>query len=99
MRKIIVHFETGYCGEDSWEAYAFPDSTSDRVIENDLYYNSIEHAQSWDHSDEYEDDEDYDEIEDLEQRACFTWFVYDPEEHDMYRSGGGSFEEDYAYYK
>jgi hypothetical protein len=90
MKNYIVFFETGFCGEDDVQAWLGDPSDSDALWEA-----AIDHARQYDHSNEYEEGEDYCEDEDLADRIGYTLKEYDPEEHDMFRCGCGSFQEDF----
>lgn len=84
MRKLVVHMSTGYCGEDWWDILAVSRDAQDYEIDQLAWQMTLEHGFSYGH----EDDEAQDMFE-------YAWFDYVPEDHDMYRGGGGSFEEDF----
>jgi len=88
MRKIIVHCSTGYCGSDSWEALLVPASYTNAAIDTLAYDMAVENYEMYGFEPLDDEEEDYTTVE-------YTWYDYDPELHDMYRTGGGSFEEDF----
>lgn len=86
MRKLIVHLMTGYCGEDAHEALEIGDDYTTQEIDDICWNLALDNAESYG----YEEADPY-----LFERIEYIWEDYDPNEHDMHRSGGGSFEDDF----
>lgn len=82
MRKIFMKFYTGYCGEDGVDVWEVEDDDTDRDIDEMVNEAAIDHAMAYGR----EDEDDYYGIEGW-------WEDYEPEKHDMYCPGGGSFED------
>ena len=96
MRKLIATLYTGYCGSDGHEAFSVDDDTSEDEINIIVYEMALEHACSYGYYPYPEDDDDLDEENDgYSQGIEGAWEDYNPEEHDRYRAGGGSFESDF----
>lgn len=98
MRKIIVFADAGMCGTDGAIAMLVNDEDSDSQIDEMAWEEALEHAQMYgDLVEEYpEDDEDYDSHYIVIETISSSWADYDGDNHDGYRVGGGSFEEDFA---
>ena len=79
---------TGYCGEDCHDAFAVDDNTSEDEINNLCYDMCIEHAESYGHYVGLDENG-------WEYEPEYDWWYYKGAEDDMYRAGGGSFEEDF----
>lgn len=94
MRKIIVHCDNSKSvGCDSYEALLVDDNTSEAEIDDIAFQMSCQQAEGYFEIVEgMTDEEDEIDIQDIEA----TWEDYNPEVHDMYRTGGGSFEDDFA---
>lgn len=73
MRKLFVQFETGYCGEEGAEILEFSTEDSDSLIDKEVWYLAIQHAEMYGH----EDEEDMQNVEGW-------WEDYIPEKHDDY---------------
>ena len=84
MRQIIVHLTTGYCGEDCYEPLLVENEVTGEQIDEICWEMAIENAISYR---EY-DEEDFDMID-------FRWEDYNGKDHDMHRTGGGSFQEEF----
>jgi hypothetical protein len=105
MRKIIFRGYAKTVGTDFAEAQLYPDGTPDSVIDNDCWQAAIDNAQmyGWDFVDYDFEPEDDENGEDTWDQYCTAddigsyWEEYNGEEHDGYRGGGGSFEEDFAF--
>lgn len=95
MRKLIAHFYTGFCGSDARVAVTFEDGVSDEEISEDLYWMAVQHAESYGIYPYPECEEDMDEDTEYTSSIEASWEEYDPEKHDRYRAGGGSFESDF----
>ena len=95
MRKLIATLYTGYCGSDGHEAFAVEDGTSESEISEDLYWMAVQHAESYGIYPYPECEEDMDEDTEYTSSIEASWEEYDPEKHDRYRAGGGSFESDF----
>lgn len=99
MKKIIGFLNTGMTGCSVAKAFVFHDDTLDSVINLVVYEASIEWAQSYcdvvfgdvEETDEYVEGSDFEYAENIES----YWEVYNGEDHDGERSGGGSFEDDF----
>jgi hypothetical protein len=99
MRKLIVYLSTGYCGMDEYTYLEVPEDWTDRQIDDETWAMACEHAESYGYPDrdfeEQEDEADWDYDEWYSNHVNAEWEDYDPEKHDMYRGGGGSFSEDF----
>lgn len=102
MRKLIVHAGTSKSiGCAAYIALSVDDDASEDEINNIALDVAVDHIGSYfdviDPNDVEDDDfdEDADDICMLDQIE-YSWEDYDPEKHDMYRTGGGSFEDDFA---
>jgi len=96
MRKLIAHLYTGYCGSDGHAAFSVEDDASEDEIDQIVYEMALEHACSFGYYPYPDDDEDFDEENDGYSYSIEgAWEDYIPEEHDRYRGGGGSFEQDF----
>ena len=100
MKKIIGFLNTGMAGCSVAEAFVFHDDTLDSVIDLVVHEAGIEWAQSYrdivfdevEETDEYVEGCDFEYAENIES----YWEVYNGDDHDGERSGGGSFEDDFA---
>lgn len=91
MQRYIVHLMTGYCGEDAYEPLEVSDDTTSEEIDRICWDMACDHAESYGHpseEDEYEDE--------WLERVDYTWQDYDPDKHDMHRTGGGSFQDEFS---
>lgn len=82
-RAIFVRYGTGHVGEDWAEVFEVESNSTDDFIEQCCEEVTFDWCSSFGR-DTVEDQED----------AWWDWEDYSPEKHDMYRGGGGSFEED-----
>lgn len=99
MRKLIVFMSTGYAGMDACDALLVEDSATEDEIQEEAWQLAIEHAESYGiyPYEEYADEEDFDADSDSYSHNIDAWTEdYDPRKHDGLRSGGGSFEDDFA---
>jgi hypothetical protein len=98
MRKLIVHMTTGYPAEAAYDAMQVPEDWTDEEISDEAWYMACQHAESYGHPHNGEvdtEDEDYYYDEWFSEYVGADWEDYVPEKHDMFRSGGGSFSEDF----
>lgn len=94
MRKLIAHLITGRMGSDAHVAVAFDDDATESEIGEELYNMAVENAESYGiypYPDYEVDGDENDYTDNIEG----YYEEYDPEKHDMLRSGGGSFESDF----
>ena len=91
---------TGYCGSDSYEALAVEDDATDCEIYKIAREMAIENAASYgleigcyDENSGLEEDDP--ECEYIEEMIGYSFEEYNGEDHDDYRSGGGSFSDDF----
>lgn len=104
MRKLIVHADTSKSvGCDAYIALGVDEGDSQEYIENVALDIVIDHIGSYfdiiDLND-VEDDDDFDEYADdicMLDQVEYTIEEYDPEVHDQFRFGGGSFEDDFKW--
>lgn len=100
MKKIIGFLNVGMTGCDVAEAFVFDDETPDFLIDRIIHEAGIEWASSYRdiEFEDVEESEDYVEGCDFEYAENIEsyWEVYNGEDHDDRRTGGGSFEEDFA---
>lgn len=100
MRKIIFRGYAKTVGTNFAEAQLYPDDTPDSVIDDDCWQAAIDNAQmyGWDFVDydfEPEDEDDWEHYCTADDIGSY-WEVYNGEEHDGERCGGGSFEDDFV---
>lgn len=99
MRKIIGFLNVGMAGCDVAEAFVFEDETPDFFIDRTIHEAGLDWASSFrniefddvEETDEYCEGSDFEYAENIES----YWEEYKPE-HDDQRTGGGSFEDDFA---
>jgi hypothetical protein len=96
MRNLIVHMSTGYYGSDGHDVLVVVDQATDAYINSIAWQMAVDHAESYGFE-LGEDDEDTDTAY-TEDMIEFMWDDYDPEVHDKYRSGGGSFADEFKEY-
>lgn len=101
MKHYIVHMSVGYAGMDAYAALSMPDDATEEEVDQEAWYMALDHAESYgyyppdcdyDEEDEEEDSWNSDKISDNIE-GCPE--LYNPEKHDMHRSGGGSFQQDF----
>ena len=108
MRKLIVFSSTGSCGSDGVDALLVPDGWTEEYIDSEVWQMALSNAESYGiyYAPDYEQSvndgdmtqEEFDEMEDqgsLSSGIEGYYEEYNPEKHDMLRSGGGSFEDDF----
>ena len=99
MKKLIVKMHTGYCGMDQYDILVMSDNATEEEIADEAYRMAVEHAETYGI---YPYPEDFDEDDDGENYSNnidgFVIGEYVAEKHDMYRSGGGSFADEFAKY-
>ena len=99
MKKVIGFLSNSKAiGMDAVEAFSFPDDWSDERIGEEVWYAAINNAESFfnvveDYDEDNEDEQGYISLAEIESH----WEIYNGEEHDSKRAGGGSFEEDFEY--
>ncbi len=94
MRKLIAILNTGYYGSEEHVAFSVDDDASEVEINEIVYGMALDHADSYGYYPD--DDDDFDEDNDGYTNGIEgAWEDYEPEKHDRYRSGGGSFEKDF----
>ena len=103
MRKLIVHADTSKSiGCDAYIALGVDDDASEDEINSMANEIAMEHIGGYFDIVDPNDVEDSDEYDEYDDSVCMLdevescWEDYDAEKHDMLRSGGGSFEEDFA---
>lgn len=101
----FVSMHTGYCGSDGHDILVMPEDATDEEVQNAAWEMAVEHASHYGYyppnefdggcEDDYEDNGDGEESisDNIEGYAV----PYDPELHDMYKAGGGSFMNDREY--
>jgi hypothetical protein len=92
VKKLIVFMTTGYCGEEAADALSVPENFTEEEINDIAWEMAVDNAESYGRELEPDDDPE-DEVD--YAYPDFSVHKYDPEKHDMYRVGGGSFEEDF----
>lgn len=96
MKRYIVHCSVGYAGMDVAEPLLMDDNHTEAELNEacwDLAVNNADRYGYYPPSDDgCEDESDYesDNIEGYPE-------IYNPDEHDMLRPGGGSFESDFKW--
>lgn len=102
MKKVIGFLSNSKAvGMDAAEAFTFSDDDTDEYISKVIWYAAVEHADNYfnliegDPSESgFDEDDDYNNYILLEEVEAH-WELYNGENHDNQRSGGGSFEEDF----
>lgn len=98
MRKMIVFMSTGYAGMDACGALLVEDTATEDEIALEAWYMALENAESYGIYPPSEDDEDLENTSDNTSDNIDGYAVdYVPHLHDSKRSGGGSFEDDFAH--
>lgn len=93
----FAKLEVGFCGMDGAVVFSMPADASDEEVQDEAYQYALQHAESYG----YYPTEDCDGMDDEEMESCSSDGIegyavpYDPELHDRYRSGVGSFMEDF----
>ncbi len=84
MIKYFVRFYTGYCGSEGAEVIEFPEGY--KFIEEELWYQAIEHASMYGYELCDDDCDDYEcEMEHPgNTNIDFSYELYVPEKHDRY---------------
>ena len=100
MKRYIVFLDTGYVGMGACEALTMPDDHTEEELSRVVWEMAVEHASDYgveasnvfdpEASDDFDSGDEY-SCENIEGSAE----LYDPEKHDMLRTGGGSFLEDF----
>jgi hypothetical protein len=101
MKKLIVKMHTGYIGMDEYDILVMPDDATEDEISEEAYQMALGHAESfgiYPYPDDFDENEEDDSIYSYDIEG-YVIGEYDPEKHDMYRSGGGSFKDDFARYE
>jgi hypothetical protein len=105
MDKVwFVTMHTGYCGSDGHDILVMPEDATDEEVQDAAREMALENIAMYGYyplsegSDDWEDEDEMDTDGDNVSNNSEGYAVpYDPELHDMYRSGGGSFMNDCAY--
>lgn len=97
MRKMIVHLSVGFAGMDACEALLVEDDATDDEIQQEAWYMAVDHAERYGYypADDYEDEDDDWGSDKYSNNIEGHAVDYNPALHDMKRSGGGSFEQDF----
>ena len=97
MKHYIVKLTTGYCGMDAHDILSMEDDATQDEIDQECWYMAVAHAENYGiyPAEDYSDGEEEMDEESLSDNIeGYSLGEYDPEKHDMYRSGGGSFQDD-----
>lgn len=98
MRKIILRGYAKTVGTDFAEAALFDDDVTDDQLDMAAFDAAVANAEmfGWDYIGDDCIEDDYENtVSDSE--LGYYWEDYNGDEHDGYRSGGGSFEEDFKH--
>lgn len=99
MRKLIVFSSVGMCGMDGVDALLVPDDWTEEQIGDEVWQMALKNAEMFGYYPEEDRPEDMDDDDDEAEYYVSSidgyYEEYDPEKHDIHRSGGGSFEEDF----
>lgn len=98
MRKIILRGSSICVGTDFAEPIVVPDDTTDEELDRMAWDASVDNAEMYGHyPNEFRpDDRDLtEEEEDSYGDIDYYWEEYNGDEHDGYRCGGGSFEDEF----
>lgn len=89
----------GYAGMDACDILMMPDDATEDEVQEEAYQMAVQHAESYGYYPRYEydlSDEDEELDGDHYTDGIEGWAeLYDPKKHDMKRSGGGSFADDF----
>lgn len=101
VKKYVVHMSVGYTGMDGVDALLVEDDWTEEQIQQEPYYMAVDHAESYGYYPSEngfsEDEDEHEDSNDHYVDSIDGWAEpYDPKEHDCLRSGGGSFEDDFA---
>jgi len=104
MRKLIAHCDNSKSiGTDACIAFIVEDDATEEDINEYAWELALDQASSyWEVIDTDSDDDTMEAYEEDPESYILTedvevaWEDYSPEKHDMFRAGGGSFEEDFA---
>lgn len=96
MRKMIAFLSTGFAGMDACEALLVEDTATEYDIDQDCWFMALFHAENYGIYPPNENDEDEDSENTSDNIEGYA-VDYVPELHDMHRSGGGSFQDDFAH--
>jgi hypothetical protein len=96
MKYYIIHMHTGYAGMDAHDVLEMPDDATEDEIADEAYEMAVGHAEMYGiyPAGDYEGDDEIDEDSLSDNIEGHSIGEYNPELHDMYRSGGGSFQND-----
>lgn len=102
MKKVIGFLSNSKSvGMDAAEAFLFDDNATELEINDTIHHYAVEHVESFYSVVGYEvsDEEYYESCNEYirEEEVDSYWEIYNGEEHDSKRAGGGSFEEDFEY--
>lgn len=99
MKKLIVKMNTGYAGMSAYDILIMPDDATEDEISEEAYYMAVQHAEMYGiYPPDYDSEEDDVDMSG-ENIDGYVIGEYDPAKHDQFRSGGGSFAEDFAHYE
>lgn len=102
-KRWIVEMHVGYAGMDGYDALVMPADATEEEVQHEAWLMALQHAESYGYYPPNEDnlgdefgDEDGDWDSDHISDNIDGYAVpYNPELHDMHKSGGGSFEDDF----
>lgn len=96
MRKLIVFMDNSkYTGCSAADILEVPSGTSEEEINEIAFEMACEHAGSYFEvveEEDYDGEDEYIHVSDID----FHWEDYVPEKHDCFRTGGGSFADDFS---
>lgn len=101
-KRLIAYLHVGFCGMDNYEAFIMPDDATQDEIDQEVWYMALNNAEAYGYYPRSDDDpdDDYDEAwnsDNVSDGIEGSATPYNGDDHDMHRSGGGSFEEDFAH--
>ena len=96
---MIAFLSVGYAGMGACEAMLVEDSATEDEIQQEAYYLALQNAEMYGFYPPNEGDDEDAETENSDQYSSnIEGYAVDyvPDRHDGQRSGGGSFEQDFA---
>jgi hypothetical protein len=96
MKHYIVHLSAGFAGMDSHDLLSVEDGTSQEKLDEMAWQMAVQHAEMYGiyPADQYSEEDGIDEDSLSYNIEGYVVGEYDPEKHDMYRCGGGSFQDE-----
>lgn len=95
MRNIIVIMGGPTVGMDAWEPLQVDDNATDDEINRDAHDMCVEHYNSYGYEGGGDDKFEEEFGSDIEMEYDYYFEDYNPEKHDGYCIGGGTFQDQF----